>query len=120
MSAVIIPGNPFFVVRRGVGVFSGDEDGDYADATITVADDIATFDDGVTEWSWLVEEAGPGAPAGKIGLSGNHAVFTHDSNNYRFQVSFNGAGAATIEVTDDIATITIGATDIQWEVFEVA
>jgi hypothetical protein len=104
--------------RASPALFGSQESEFFADATITVIGDVATTDVGGTDYSWEVEAAGPGAPAGKLGVINDVAVFTYLSVNYRFQVSGGGAGSAAIAVTDDTATITIGAEDIEWEVHE--
>jgi len=90
----------------------------YADIDITVVDDVASADDGAT-FSWEVWEGGTGAPTGKMRVSNDRAFFTYDGTNYIFEVSEGGTGGVTFTVTDDVGSITVGATDYQWQVYEV-
>lgn len=90
---------------------------DYADMTITVTDDIAAADDGVT-YLWPVYLGGPGAPAGKIGVSNDTAFFTYGGENFAFQVYEGGSGGAVFTVSGDVGGISIGTHDIQWQVYE--
>ena len=89
---------------------------DYADITITVTGDIATATDGVG-YSWDVFEGGSGAPAGKLRVSGDIAYFTDAATNYAFLVAEGGTGGVAFTVTSDVGSITVGATDYQWQVY---
>ncbi len=88
----------------------------YADINITVTDDVASADDGVT-YSWLVWQGGSGAPAGKLRVSNDLAFFTDGSTNYIFNVAEGGTGGVTFTVTADVGSITVISTDYQWQVY---
>jgi hypothetical protein len=89
---------------------------DYADITITVVGDVASATDGVA-YSWEVWEGGLGAPANKLGVSGDIAFFSHSGTDYQFLVSPGGSGGVSFTVTNDVGSITVGASDYQWPVY---
>ncbi len=87
-----------------------------ASATITVANNIASTTVLGTPYTWPVIQGGAGAAAGQLGLSGNSAIFTYDSVNYTFPISRSGSGSVAIDITSNIAALTINAIHIEWPV----
>jgi hypothetical protein len=103
----------FYLGNGAPGVIEEDAD---ESITITVTDDIATTDVSGTDYTWPVTQAGSGADAGNLDLSGNIVSFTDAATNYQFPISRTGGGGAAISVTDNIASLTIDGINCQWPV----